>query len=134
MVLATNIAETSVTVPGVRYVVDAGFVKTREYQASSGAETLRVLPISQAQAAQRSGRAGVPPFIVLTLSHRLRVLPISQSQAAKCSGCVGCALCGHARGLDASASCVAAFSAADWAYSAKRTTMHHQHRRLPIIT
>ena len=68
VVLATNIAETSITVPGVRYVVDAGFVKTREYDAQTGADALHVAPISQAQAAQRSGRAGVLSCVTLLCS------------------------------------------------------------------
>lgn len=58
VILATNIAETSVTIPGIRYVVDSGFVKMRTYSARLGADCLEVVPISQAQARQRSGRAG----------------------------------------------------------------------------
>ena len=57
-ILATNIAETSVTVSGVRYVIDAGLVKSRGYSARMGAESLLVVPVSRAQAVQRSGRAG----------------------------------------------------------------------------
>lgn len=57
-VLATNIAETSITIPGVRFVVDTGFVKARAYSARLGADSLQVVPVSQAQARQRSGRAG----------------------------------------------------------------------------
>ena len=58
VVLATNIAETSITITGVRYVVDTGFVKARSYSPRLGADCLQVTPISQAQARQRSGRAG----------------------------------------------------------------------------
>ena len=58
VILATNIAETSITVPGVRYVVDAGFVKTRVFNPLKGSDTLQVVPVSRAQACQRSGRAG----------------------------------------------------------------------------
>ncbi|CAL8470833.1 g10375 [Coccomyxa elongata] len=58
VILATNIAETSITVPGVRYVVDPGFVKARSYNARLGSDSLQVVPISKAQARQRSGRAG----------------------------------------------------------------------------
>lgn len=58
VIIATNIAETSITVAGVRYVVDTGFVKARGYHASIGVDSLQVVPVSQAQARQRSGRAG----------------------------------------------------------------------------
>lgn len=58
VVLSTNIAETSVTIPGVRYVVDTGVVKMRSYNARLGADCLEVCPVSKAQARQRSGRAG----------------------------------------------------------------------------
>ena len=58
MIVATNIAETSVTISGLRYVVDCGLVKQRQFAASTGVEVLAPLPISQAQARQRSGRAG----------------------------------------------------------------------------
>eukprot|EP00198_Chlamydomonas_reinhardtii_P001306 XP_001690641.1 DEAH-box nuclear pre-mRNA splicing factor [Chlamydomonas reinhardtii] len=57
-ILATNIAETSITIPGVRYVIDTGHVKARDYNAKLGLESLAVVPVSQAQARQRSGRAG----------------------------------------------------------------------------
>lgn len=58
VVLATNIAETSITIDGIRYVVDPGFVKINAYDARLGMDLLVVSPISQAQANQRSGRAG----------------------------------------------------------------------------
>jgi len=58
VVLATNIAESSVTIPGIRYVVDPGLAKQRAYRAKTGIECLLVSPISQEQAWQRSGRAG----------------------------------------------------------------------------
>ena len=58
VVLATNVAETSVTVPGIRYVVDSGFVKVNRFDARAGAAALRLEPVSQAQALQRAGRAG----------------------------------------------------------------------------
>lgn len=57
-VLSTNIAETSVTIPGIKYVVDPGLVKVRSLQANTGIDMLRVVPVSQSQANQRSGRAG----------------------------------------------------------------------------
>ena len=53
MVLATNIAETSITIPGIRYVVDSGVVKARTYDPNKGMETLDVVPVSKAQAIQR---------------------------------------------------------------------------------
>ena len=50
-VLATNIAETSVTIPGVRYVVDSGMVKARAYSAAQGIESLQVSPLCRAPVA-----------------------------------------------------------------------------------
>ena len=58
IILSTNIAETSVTIPGVRYVIDSGLVKQRAFQNSTGVDSLKVMPVSQAQATQRAGRAG----------------------------------------------------------------------------
>jgi HrpA-like RNA helicase len=58
IILATNIAETSVTIPGVRYVIDTGLVKARGFQARSAIDSLLVMPVSKAQANQRAGRAG----------------------------------------------------------------------------
>ncbi|QSZ33141.1 hypothetical protein DSL72_002727 [Monilinia vaccinii-corymbosi] len=58
IVLATNIAETSVTVPGVRYVVDSGRAKVKKYRTKLGMESLLVVPISKQSALQRMGRAG----------------------------------------------------------------------------
>ncbi|KAJ4851210.1 Pre-mRNA-splicing factor ATP-dependent RNA helicase DEAH10 [Turnera subulata] len=58
VILATNIAETSVTIPGIKYVIDPGFVKARSYDPAKGMESLKVIPTSKAQALQRSGRAG----------------------------------------------------------------------------
>uniref|UniRef100_H2SB51 ATP-dependent RNA helicase DHX8 n=1 Tax=Takifugu rubripes TaxID=31033 RepID=H2SB51_TAKRU len=58
VILATNIAETSLTIDGIYYVVDPGFVKQVVYNSKTGIDQLVVTPISQAQAKQRSGRAG----------------------------------------------------------------------------
>lgn len=58
VVVATNVAEASITIPGIGYVVDSGFVKLRAYNPRTGMETLTTTAISQASADQRSGRAG----------------------------------------------------------------------------
>ena len=58
VVLATNIAETSLTINGICYVIDTGFNKQNSYNAKTGMESLVVAPISQAAANQRAGRAG----------------------------------------------------------------------------
>ena len=58
VVIATNIAETSLTIDGIFYVVDPGFVKQKVYNSKTGMDSLVVTPISQAQAKQRAGRAG----------------------------------------------------------------------------
>ncbi|KJR84494.1 ATP-dependent RNA helicase DHR2 [Sporothrix schenckii 1099-18] len=58
VVLATNIAETSVTVPGVRYVVDNGKAKVKMFRARLGLESLLAKPIAKSSAIQRAGRAG----------------------------------------------------------------------------
>ncbi|XP_010260281.1 PREDICTED: pre-mRNA-splicing factor ATP-dependent RNA helicase DEAH10 [Nelumbo nucifera] len=58
VILATNIAETSVTIPGIKYVIDPGLVKARSYNPITGMESLIIIPTSKAQALQRSGRAG----------------------------------------------------------------------------
>ncbi|XP_013393104.1 pre-mRNA-splicing factor ATP-dependent RNA helicase PRP16 [Lingula anatina] len=57
-VVATNIAETSLTVDGIQFVVDAGFCKLKVFNPKIGMDALSVFPISQANANQRSGRAG----------------------------------------------------------------------------
>jgi ATP-dependent RNA helicase DHX8/PRP22 len=58
VVIATNIAETSITIDHIYYVVDPGFVKQKAYDPKLGMDSLVVTPISQAQANQRAGRAG----------------------------------------------------------------------------
>ncbi|EDV36315.1 uncharacterized protein Dana_GF12026 [Drosophila ananassae] len=58
VVIATNIAETSLTIDGIFYVVDPGFVKQKVYNSKTGMDSLVVTPISQAAAKQRAGRAG----------------------------------------------------------------------------
>ena len=58
VILSTNIAETSVTVAGVRFVVDSGKFKMKQFRMSVGLESLLVKPISKSSAIQRKGRAG----------------------------------------------------------------------------
>lgn len=58
VVVATNIAETSLTVDGIKYVVDSGLVKLKQFNPKLGMDTLQVVPVSLANAQQRSGRAG----------------------------------------------------------------------------
>jgi len=58
IVLATNVAETSLTVPGIRYVIDTGLARVKRYSYRSKVEQLQVEPISQAAANQRAGRCG----------------------------------------------------------------------------
>lgn len=58
VVIATNIAETSLTIDGIKYVIDPGFCKQNSYNPRTGMESLQVTPISKASALQRAGRAG----------------------------------------------------------------------------
>ena len=58
IILATNVAETSVTIPGIRAVIDSGLARIKRYSAQRHVQTLRVEPISQASARQRMGRCG----------------------------------------------------------------------------
>ena len=58
VIVATNIATTSLTIDGVVYVVDSGFVKQLTYNPRTGLDSLEIVPISQSEAVQRTGRAG----------------------------------------------------------------------------
>lgn len=58
VVLATNIAETSLTIDGIKFVIDPGFCKQNSYNPRTGLESLLVTPVSRASAEQRAGRAG----------------------------------------------------------------------------
>lgn len=58
IVLATNVAETSITIPGIRYVFDCGRAKERKYNQSTGVQSFEIEWISKASASQRAGRAG----------------------------------------------------------------------------
>ena len=57
-IVATNIAETSLTVDGIMYVVDTGFCKLKVYNPKIGMDSLQITPVSQANSNQRAGRAG----------------------------------------------------------------------------
>ncbi|MFZ5520812.1 MAG: ATP-dependent RNA helicase HrpA [Pseudomonadota bacterium] len=58
IVLATNVAETSLTVPGIRYVIDTGLARVKRYSYRNKVEQLQIEPVSQAAANQRAGRCG----------------------------------------------------------------------------
>ncbi|TJY58306.1 ATP-dependent RNA helicase HrpA [Sinimarinibacterium sp. CAU 1509] len=58
IVLATNVAETSLTVPGIRYVIDTGTARINRYAPRTGVQQLQIEPVSQAAANQRAGRCG----------------------------------------------------------------------------
>merc|ERR1719356_358569 len=58
IIVATNIAETSLTVDGIKYVIDSGYCKLKVYNPKMGMDSLQITPISQANANQRRGRAG----------------------------------------------------------------------------
>ncbi len=68
IVLATNVAETSITVPGIRYVIDSGLARISRFSARSKVQRLPIEPISQASANQRAGRCGrVGPGVCIRL-------------------------------------------------------------------
>ncbi|KAL3235687.1 DEAH-box RNA-dependent ATPase PRP2 [Nakaseomyces bracarensis] len=82
VVLATNIAETSLTIDGIKYVIDPGFVKENTYIPSTGMTQLLTVPCSKASVDQRAGRAGrVGPgkcfrlFTKWTYSNELEMMP-----------------------------------------------------------
>ncbi len=58
VIVATNVAETSITIPGIRHVVDSGLARVARFDPARGVNTLHIEPISQASAEQRAGRAG----------------------------------------------------------------------------
>ena len=68
VVLATNVAETSVTIPGIRYVVDSGLARIARYNPRARVKRLHVEPVSQASAEQRKGRCGrIGPGVCIRL-------------------------------------------------------------------
>ena len=91
VVLATNIAETSLTINGICYVIDTGFNKQNSYDARSGMESLMVTPVSQAAANQRAGRAGrksisfiLPKFICIFILTNFLQQVHSQENVSDC--------------------------------------------------
>ena len=58
IVVATNVAETSITIPRIRYVIDTGFARISQYNPRSRTQSLPIVPVSQASADQRQGRCG----------------------------------------------------------------------------
>ncbi len=58
IILSTNIAETSVTIPGIRFVIDSGLIKIRTYKNSTGIDALKIEAVSKNSSTQRAGRAG----------------------------------------------------------------------------
>mgnify|MGYP000052547740 FL=1 len=81
VVVATNIAETSVTIDGIVFVIDCGLAKQKRFDPRSRVQSLRVTPVSQASAKQRAGRAGrTRPgkcFRLYTEESFLRQLPVA---------------------------------------------------------
>ena len=68
VILATNVAETSLTVPGIRYVIDSGLARVKRYSWRNKVEQLQIEPISQASANQRAGRCGrIGPGVCIRL-------------------------------------------------------------------
>ncbi|NLY64681.1 MAG: ATP-dependent RNA helicase HrpA, partial [Alcaligenaceae bacterium] len=68
VILATNVAETSLTVPGIRYVVDSGLARVKRYSWRNKVEQLQIEPVSQASANQRAGRCGrIGPGVCIRL-------------------------------------------------------------------
>lgn len=85
VVLATNIAETSITIDGITHVIDPGYVKQNVYSPATGMDSLVVVPCSRASADQRAGRAGrVAPgkcfrlFTKWAYHHELEVNPVPE--------------------------------------------------------
>ncbi|MFP5358182.1 MAG: ATP-dependent RNA helicase HrpA [Gammaproteobacteria bacterium] len=75
IVLSTNVAETSVTVPGIRYVVDTGSARINRFSPRLGVQQLHVEPVSQAAAQQRAGRCGrIGPGICIRLYEEAELL------------------------------------------------------------
>ncbi|XP_009383478.2 probable pre-mRNA-splicing factor ATP-dependent RNA helicase DEAH9 isoform X3 [Musa acuminata AAA Group] len=104
VVMSTNIAETSLTLEGVVYVVDSGFSKQRFYNPISDIESLVVTPISKASARQRAGRAGrIQPgkcFRLYTEEYFLKEMPTEGIPEMQRSNLVSCVIQLKALGID----------------------------------
>ncbi|KAJ8510210.1 hypothetical protein OPV22_000644 [Ensete ventricosum] len=104
VVISTNIAETSLTLEGVVYVVDSGFSKQRFYNPISDIESLVVTPISKASARQRAGRAGrIRPgkcFRLYTEEYFLKEMPTEGIPEMQRSNLVSCVIQLKALGID----------------------------------
>ncbi|XP_014218187.1 putative ATP-dependent RNA helicase DHX33 [Copidosoma floridanum] len=92
LVLATNVAETSVTIGGIRSVIDSGMVKERTHHPTTGLDVLRIDKISKAQAWQRTGRAGREApgkcYRTYTLEEfeKLKEMPVPEIQRCSLAG------------------------------------------------
>ncbi|XP_011299037.1 putative ATP-dependent RNA helicase DHX33 isoform X2 [Fopius arisanus] len=92
LVLSTNVAETSVTIGGIRHVIDTGVVKVRTHHPTTGLDVLRVENISKAQAWQRTGRAGreSPGKCYRTYTNndfeRMKEMPVPEIQRCSLAG------------------------------------------------
>ncbi|THU55710.1 hypothetical protein C4D60_Mb11t09440 [Musa balbisiana] len=104
VVISTNIAETSLTLEGVVYVVDSGFSKQRFYNPISDIESLVVTPISKASARQRAGRAGrIQPgkcFRLYTEEYFLKEMPTEGIPEMQRSNLISCVIQLKALGID----------------------------------
>ncbi|KAG0502404.1 hypothetical protein HPP92_002476 [Vanilla planifolia] len=104
VIISTNIAETSLTLEGVVYVVDSGYSKQRFYNPISDIENLIVAPISRASARQRSGRAGrVRPgkcFRLYAEDYFLEEMPVEGIPEMQRSNLVSCVIQLKALGID----------------------------------
>lgn len=104
VVISTNIAETSLTLEGVAYVVDSGFSKQRFYNPISDIENLIVAPISKASARQRAGRAGrVRPgkcYRLYTEEYFVKEMPAEGIPEMQRSNLVSCVIQLKALGID----------------------------------
>ncbi|KAH0538319.1 hypothetical protein FGG08_005093 [Glutinoglossum americanum] len=103
VILATNIAETSVTVSGVRYVVDCGKAKIKQFRTRLGLDSLLVKPISKSSALQRRGRAGREStgkcYHLYTESEYSKLEPSSTPEILRCD-VTHAVLTMKARGVD----------------------------------